>query len=182
MVLWSHNLLCIAAQMLHIWNANTGELMRKLQGHTMLVRCVRFNSQYVVSGSYDNTVRVWDFNTGKQLLVLQGPQGHQNRVFRLQFDDVKIVSSSQDDSFIVWDFMSELAAQRRAIEDLDSDATAGAARPRDAAQASQRAMALDSRPAPQRALRPLARHALRLLTGPSSDLGRGPLFGSYFSS
>lgn len=82
----------------------------------MLVRCVRFNDQYVVSGSYDGTVRVWDFAHGTQLMELRG---HTNRVFRLQFDDLKIVSSSQDDTIIVWDFAREAAENRARLSSFD---------------------------------------------------------------
>jgi F-box and WD-40 domain protein 1/11 len=37
-------------------------------------------------------VRVWDFETGHQMFVLNG---HTNRVFRVQFDFFKIITSSQ---------------------------------------------------------------------------------------
>ena len=40
-----------------------------LAGHSGLVRCVRFDLTRIVSGSYDNTIRVWDFDTGDPLFV-----------------------------------------------------------------------------------------------------------------
>ena len=48
-----------------------------LEGHQELVRCVRFNDTHIVSGSYDKTVRIWDFHTGASLRVLGGPSGEQ---------------------------------------------------------------------------------------------------------
>ena len=36
-----------------MWRVSTGECLLTLAGHTDLVRCIRFNEQYIVSGSYD---------------------------------------------------------------------------------------------------------------------------------
>lgn len=71
------------------------------------MRCVRFDGNRIVSGSYDKTIRVWDFSTGAPLCVLDG---HTNRVFRVQFDSRKIISSSQDDDIRIWDFEAHLGS------------------------------------------------------------------------
>ena len=55
-----------------------------------------------MQGSYDKSVRVWDFHDGRILHTLFG---HDNRVFRLQFDMFKIVSSSQVRSDVLEDVM-----------------------------------------------------------------------------
>lgn len=55
-----------------------------------LFRCVAFDSKTIVSGSWDNYIKVWDLNTGdlkKSLL------GHESRVLCLAFDEKKIVCS-----------------------------------------------------------------------------------------
>ncbi|KAF9470156.1 hypothetical protein BDN70DRAFT_943506, partial [Pholiota conissans] len=48
-----------------VWDAATGEELRKLEGHTGSVLSVAFSSdnKHIVSGSYDKTVRVWDAST-----------------------------------------------------------------------------------------------------------------------
>jgi WD40 repeat protein len=57
---------------------------------------------HIVSGSYDNSVRVWDVSTGKELNVLNG---HTELVNSVAFstDGTHIVSGSSDISVRVWD-------------------------------------------------------------------------------
>jgi len=56
----------------------------------------------IVSGSYDNSVRVWDASTGAELNTLKG---HTNSVNSVAFsrDSTRIVSGSDDESVRVWD-------------------------------------------------------------------------------
>lgn len=71
-----------------------------LQGHGAAVRCVRFNGEYIVSGSYDHQIRVWSAVEKKCLHVLTG---HTHRIYSLQFDGIHVVSGSLDTSIRVWD-------------------------------------------------------------------------------
>src|SRR5262249_35753785 len=50
-----------------VWNASTGECLRTLAGHDLLVRALSFDpwSGRLVSASYDKTVKVWDLGSGK---------------------------------------------------------------------------------------------------------------------
>lgn len=68
------------------------------------VFCVAFssNDRHIVSGSWDESVRVWDASTGEMLKVLEG---HTSYVRSVTFssDDRRIVSSSEDKSVWVWD-------------------------------------------------------------------------------
>ncbi len=54
-------------------------------------RCVAFNEETIVSGSWDNTIKVWSTKTGKLKNTLDG---HDGRVLHLDFDQNKIVRSS----------------------------------------------------------------------------------------
>jgi WD40 repeat protein len=87
-----------------VWDANTGEQLRELQGHTGSVNSIAFSpdGNKIVSGSFDHSVRVWDVKTGKQLRELQG---HTGSVTSVAFspDGNKIVSGSEDQSVQVWD-------------------------------------------------------------------------------
>lgn len=49
-----------------VWSASTGECVRTLVGHDLLVRALSFDppSGRLVSASYDKTVKVWDLKTG----------------------------------------------------------------------------------------------------------------------
>ena len=55
-------------QSVQVWNAKTGEQLKKLQGHTLGVYSVAFSpdGNQIVSGSSDQSVWVWDS-------VVQGP-------------------------------------------------------------------------------------------------------------
>ena len=56
----------------------------------------------IVSGSYDETVKVWDAATGQEILTLKG---HTGCVLSVAFspDGRRIVSGSDDKTVKVWD-------------------------------------------------------------------------------
>ncbi|KAI0340023.1 WD40 repeat-like protein [Trametopsis cervina] len=70
--------------------------------HADLVRSVALNGGFVVSGSYDHTVKIWDRESGKLLADLS--DGHTGRIFCVGFDHAKIVSCGEDQRICVWDF------------------------------------------------------------------------------
>jgi WD40 repeat protein len=80
-------------------------LVRTLVGHTAPIRAcaVSRDGKRIVSASKDETVRIWDSKTGKELLVIEG---HKGEVFGCAFspDGTKIVSCSFVDNTVrVWD-------------------------------------------------------------------------------
>jgi len=76
-----------------------------LRGHTSFVNSVAFSwdGRQIVSGSWDQTIRVWDAQTGAQ--VGNPLQGHTNSVLSVAFspDGRHIVSGSWDQTIQVWD-------------------------------------------------------------------------------
>ncbi|KAJ7073851.1 WD40 repeat-like protein [Mycena amicta] len=70
--------------------------------HADLVRSVALGKDFVISGSYDLTIKVWDRNTGALVADLAG--GHSGRIFCIGFDATKIVSCGEDQRICVWDF------------------------------------------------------------------------------
>ncbi|QRV90940.1 F-box/WD repeat-containing protein pof11 [Ceratobasidium sp. AG-Ba] len=78
-----------------------GTVGKQPVGHKDLVRTVSMNSEFVVSGSYDETIKVWDRQTGGLLADLTG--GHTGRVFGVAFDSTKIVSCGEDQKICIWD-------------------------------------------------------------------------------
>ena len=75
-----------------------------LQGHTSSVRSVAFSQdgRYIVSGSGDRTIRVWNAQTGDQ--VGSPLEGHTDSIWSVAFsqDGRYIVSGSADRTIQVW--------------------------------------------------------------------------------
>ena len=70
-------------------------------GHTLPVECVCvLPDGRIVSGSYDNTLRIWDANTGECKKTLEGHTGPVHCVSVLP--DGRIVSGSWDNTLRVW--------------------------------------------------------------------------------
>ena len=80
-------------------------LYTTFSGHSDSVWSVAFSpdSSKVVSGSYDNTIRLWDTKTGK---AIGDPWlGHSDSVWSVAFspDGSKVVSGSSDNTVRLWD-------------------------------------------------------------------------------
>ncbi len=76
------------------------------EAHTECVYCIQFSGKWLVSGSRDKTLRVWDLETRR----LRGRplSGHSQSVLCLQFDPSEsedvIISGSSDSSVLIWKF------------------------------------------------------------------------------
>ena len=94
-----------------VWQTATGNLLTILQAHDDGAASTGFyvsraefspDGTKVVAGSDDKTARVWDVNTGNQILVLRG---HAESVGSAHFsqDGKRIVTASQDYTARLWD-------------------------------------------------------------------------------
>ncbi len=85
---------------LKVWDTSHGEEIETLSGHEGPITCVAFMPDgSIVSGSCDNTVRVW---TGGKATVLRG---HADEVTALVLDSkgTRIISASEDKTIRIWD-------------------------------------------------------------------------------
>jgi GTPase SAR1 family protein len=87
-----------------VWDADSGELLRTLEGHRARVRNVAWtgDGRRLASGSDDCTVRVWDADSGQLLRTLEG-HGSGVRSVAWMGDGHRLASSSSDHTVRVWD-------------------------------------------------------------------------------
>lgn len=76
--------------------------VRTLSGHTSSVRAIAAHQDTLVSGSYDNTVRVWKISTGENVHQLRG---HIQKVYSVVLDHKRnrCISGSMDNTVKIWD-------------------------------------------------------------------------------
>lgn len=67
--------------------------------------CNRSSEQIVISGSLDNTIKVWSLESGECLQTLFG---HIQGIWTLAYDTLHMVSGSHDGSLKLWDIESGL--------------------------------------------------------------------------
>ena len=76
------------------------------EAHTECVYTIQYSGKYLVSGSRDRTLRIWNLDTQR---LVQGPlTGHTGSVLCLQFDEKEdiIISGSSDTDVVIWQFSS----------------------------------------------------------------------------
>ena len=105
-----------------IWNAKTGQVIRKLEGeHTSFVNTATFSpdGQFVLTASDDGTAKVWGVESGKVVLTLRG---HTDRVRSAVYSPSgeSIMTTSSDATARLWnaktgEFIREFKGHRFAV-------------------------------------------------------------------
>ncbi|KAI5309798.1 hypothetical protein KEM55_002392 [Ascosphaera atra] len=91
-------------QVIYEFDANSGELLAEMRGHTTLVRSLHLDSanKRIVSGSYDMSVKVFDAETGE--LSVNLPNWTTSWILSAKSDYRRIVATSQDARAVIMDF------------------------------------------------------------------------------
>ncbi len=57
---------------INIWNAQTGNIIKTIQGHTksVLTVCYSSDGKRIISGSGDKTIKIWNAQTGNIIKTL----------------------------------------------------------------------------------------------------------------
>ncbi|OAX37139.1 WD40 repeat-like protein [Rhizopogon vinicolor AM-OR11-026] len=88
---------------INIWDAETGELVSTLKGHTNSVNCVTWTAdgKTLISGSVDHSIRTWNTSTWKQIAVLAK---HTSSVYAIALspNDHILASASYDGTARLW--------------------------------------------------------------------------------
>ena len=87
-----------------IWDANTGQCLKTLEGHSYIVNSVAYSPDgtKIISGSCGKTIKIWDANIGQCLKTLEGHSWSVNSV-AYSPDGTKIISGSLDETVKIWD-------------------------------------------------------------------------------
>src|SRR4051812_19663725 len=101
------SLTCLSIVMLSVAHVAAQEIKetRTLEGHSHLISCMAFSpteNTLLASGAFDNTVKLWDMETGKEKATLRG---HSDVVGGLAFSpDGKLLASACRDRVLrLWD-------------------------------------------------------------------------------
>ena len=90
-----------------LWDAESGKLLRSLEGHAGSVLSVAWSpdGKSLASSSDDNTVRLWDAESGK---LLRSLEGHIRSVRSVAWspDGKSLASGSDDQTVCLWDAKS----------------------------------------------------------------------------
>ncbi|RKU28053.1 hypothetical protein C6497_09985 [Candidatus Poribacteria bacterium] len=112
----------ISFNKIHIRDAKTNTSKHILKGHESMVTCLSYspNSKIIASGSRDQTVRLWDVNTGKLIRTLTE---HKSEIIFLSFspDGSTLITGSSDMTINYWDVTSRELKLPLAMQGVISD-------------------------------------------------------------
>lgn len=86
-----------------IWDLESGQEIRTLEGHTRGIRSLQMDEQKLVSASLDGTVKFWNWRTGQLLSTLSS---HTDGVISVHFQGEVIASGSIDHTIRVYNFQT----------------------------------------------------------------------------
>lgn len=85
-------------------------------GHTKAVRCLKTWGNYLISGSSDLSIRLWEIGTGKCIGTLSG---HSTKVRSLEVVDDLLISGDAGNEIRLWDLTTRTCIQTISLSPAD---------------------------------------------------------------
>ena len=116
---------------LRLWSVKQGRLERTFEGHTAAVGCVAFSKDgkqafsatYSMLGDTDNTIRIWDVASSKEIAkLIVGGEGRQLMTAALSADGRLALTGHENGEVCLWDLASRknLATYRKHKHQISS--------------------------------------------------------------
>src|SRR5206468_8099992 len=92
-----------------LWDATTGALVHRLEGHANAVTSVAFSAdgRRIVTGSLDRAARVWDTASGDLIASLAGAHTQHVHAVAISPDGKRALTGSCDHTAVLWDVDAE---------------------------------------------------------------------------
>ncbi len=92
-----------------LWDTDAvnAKLLKTLRGHSDVVRRVQFspNGKWIVSGSDDKTIRIWEVATGKEIRVIRGNE-YAVKCIACSPNGQYVASGDINDAVHIWDIVN----------------------------------------------------------------------------
>lgn len=80
-----------------------GSIVHTINAHNQWITSVKLISNYIISGSHDHTIKIWQFSDSK-FKHIKTLYGHEFRIFSLDVSNNFIISGSHDKTVRMWPF------------------------------------------------------------------------------
>ena len=93
---------CSRDKKINIWNIETAQLIKTLEGHKgSVVSLLKISDKLLASASEDKTIKIWDITTGNCIRTLTTHTNHVNKLLLL--NKQTFISCSRDKTIKFWD-------------------------------------------------------------------------------
>ena len=108
----SNDILTVGGSEARLWDENFKERMRFSPHETVASACYSPDGKRIATGSWDNSVKVWDVTTEKVIQKLGGEHTEAVNSVTFSKDGTQLLTASDDGTAILWDIESGKAVRK----------------------------------------------------------------------